>query len=165
MGVMGQKDGFRSAGRAEDEWKISTMEASQGARILLVEDNEINQQFAQELLEGVGFEVTIANNGREAVNAVQAEEFDAVLMDVQMPEMDGYQATSEIRKHERFRDLPIIAMTAHAMAGDKEKSLAAGMNDHITKPINPDHLFSTLFAWIKPCKRDMTDDIPAKRKR
>jgi len=165
MGVMGQKDGFRSVGRAEDEWKISTMKASQGARILLVEDNEINQQFAQELLEGVGFEVTIANNGREAVNAVQTKEFDAVLMDLQMPVMDGYQATSEIRKHERFRDLPIIAMTAHAMAGDKDKSLAAGMNDHITKPINPDHLFSTLFAWIKPGKRDLTDDTLAKRRR
>jgi CheY-like chemotaxis protein len=165
MGVMGQKDQFRSVGQPEDEWKISTMEASQGARILLVEDNEINQQFAQELLEGVGFEVIIANNGREAVNAVQADKFDAVLMDVQMPVMDGYQATSEIRKHERFRDLPIIAMTAHAMAGDREKSLAAGMNDHITKPINPDHLFSTLFEWIQHGKPDLTPDIPAERKR
>ena len=78
--------------------------------------------------------------------------------------MDGYKATLEIRKHERFRDLPIVAITSHAMAGDKEKSLEAGMNDHITKPINPDQLFSTLLAWIKPGKRAIPDDFLAKRR-
>jgi polar amino acid transport system substrate-binding protein len=82
-----------------------------------------------------------------------------------MPVMDGYKATLEIRKHERFRDLPIVAITSHAMAGDKEKSLGAGMNDHITKPIDPDQLFSTLLAWIRPGKRAIPDDILAKRRR
>ena len=147
-----------------EDQMILRLKAIQGARILLVEDNEINQQLAQELLEGVGFVVTIANNGREALNIIQDKEFDAVLMDVQMPIMDGYKATLEIRKHDRFRDLPIVAITSHAMAGDKEKSLEAGMNDHITKPINPDQLFSRLLAWIKPGKRAIPDDILAKRR-
>ena len=149
---------------ALDDQMVLRLKTIQGARILLVEDNEINQQLAQELLEGVGFVVTIANNGHEAVSVVQDKEFDAVLMDVQMPVMDGYKATLEIRKHEQFRDLPIVAITSHAMAGDKEKSLEAGMNDHITKPINPDQLFSTLLAWIKPGKRAIPDDILAKRR-
>ncbi len=149
---------------AIEDQMILRLKAIQGARILLVEDNEINQQLAQELLEGVGFLVTIANNGQEALNVVQDKEFDAVLMDVQMPIMDGYKATLEIRKNERFRDLPIVAITSHAMAGDKEKSLEAGMNDHITKPINPDQLFSTLLTWIKPGKRPIPDDIFAKKR-
>jgi CheY-like chemotaxis protein len=149
---------------ALDDQMILRLNAIQGARILLVEDNEINQQLAQELLEGVGFVVTIANNGHEAVSVVQNKEFDAVLMDVQMPIMDGYKATLEIRKHERFKDLPIVAITSHAMAGDKEKGLAAGMNDHITKPINPDQLFSTLLTWIKTGKRAIPDDILVKRR-
>jgi polar amino acid transport system substrate-binding protein len=85
-------------------------------------------------------------------------------MDVQMPVLDGYQATLEIRKQERFTDLPIVAITSHAMVGDKEKSLDAGMNDHITKPINPDQLFAKLLAWIKPGKRTIPDDILAKRR-
>ena len=143
---------------------ILRLKVIRGARILLVEDNEINQQLARELLEGVGLVVTIANNGHEAVRVVQNTEFDAVLMDVQMPVMDGYQATLEIRKHERFRDLPIVAMTSHAMAGDREKSLEAGMNDHMTKPINPDQLFSTLLAWIKPGERTIPDDVLARRR-
>ncbi len=92
--------------------------------------------------------VSLANNGREAVDAVQANRFDAVLMDVQMPVMDGYTATRTIRRDPRFKDLPIIAMTAHAMAGDQEKSTAAGMNDHVTKPIDPNQLFATLARWI-----------------
>jgi len=149
---------------ALEDQMILRLKAIQGARILLVEDNEINQQLARELLEGVGFVVTITNNGHEAVTVIQEKEFDAVLMDVQMPVMDGYQATLEIRKHERFRDLPIVAITSHAMAGDKEKSLEAGMNDHITKPINPDQLFTKLLAWIKPGKRTIPDDILAKRR-
>jgi signal transduction histidine kinase/CheY-like chemotaxis protein len=121
----------------------------QGAHVLLVEDNEINQQVAKEILEGAGMVVTLANNGQEALDAVKARDYDAVLMDVQMPVMDGYTATREIRKKERFKDLPIIAMTAHAMAGDREKSLAAGMNDHVSKPIDPDILYGTLCKWIK----------------
>jgi len=119
-----------------------------GARVLLVEDNEIDQQVARVILEGAGMLVSVADGGQEAVTRVREVAFDAVLMDVQMPVMDGYEATREIRKDDRFKDLPIIAMTAHAMAGDEGKSLAAGMNDHTTKPIDPDQLFSTLQKWI-----------------
>ncbi len=120
----------------------------EGARVLLVEDNEINQQVAMEILADAGLIVSLANNGQEAVDAVEANRFDAVLMDVQMPVMDGYTATRTIRRDPRFKDLPIIAMTAHAMAGDQEKSTAAGMNDHVTKPIDPEQLFATLARWI-----------------
>ena len=128
-------------------WRGSAKEEQgklRGARVLLAEDNEINQQVAQEMLERAGLVVGIANNGEEAVQRVKAEIYDAVLMDIQMPVMGGFEATQEIRKDSRFKDLPIIAMTAHAMAGDREKSLAAGMNDHVTKPIDPDELFSAL---------------------
>jgi two-component system sensor histidine kinase/response regulator len=121
-----------------------------GSKILLVEDNEINQEVARELLGGVGLDVSIAANGHEALKAVRKKEFDAVLMDIQMPVMDGYQATHEIRKDGQFDKLPIIAMTAHAMAGDKEKCLKAGMNDYISKPIDPDKMFHVLTRWISP---------------
>jgi len=124
--------------------------------VLLVEDNEINQQVAMEILSGAGLKVMVATNGQEALDLVRASAFDAVLMDVQMPVMDGYTATREIRKWEGGMrkegtfSIPIIAMTAHAMAGDREKSVAAGMNDHITKPIDPVQLFGTLAKWIGP---------------
>ncbi|MBW2442181.1 MAG: response regulator, partial [Deltaproteobacteria bacterium] len=98
-----------------------------------------------------GLNVAIAANGREAVDAVRESRYDAVLMDVQMPVMDGYTATREIRNlKSEIRNVPIIAMTAHAMAGDDQKSLDAGMDDHVTKPIDPDKLFATLQKWIKP---------------
>jgi CheY-like chemotaxis protein len=133
----------------------------QGARVLLVEDNEINQQVAREILKGAGLHVTVANNGKEAVDAVKEAGYDAVLMDVQMPVMDGYAATRRIRKWEggrrnsnsEIKSIPIIAMTAHAMAGDEEKSFEAGMNGHVTKPIDPDQLFATLGQWIRPDKK------------
>ena len=119
-------------------------------QILLVEDNEINQQVAQELLEIVGIEVQIVNNGQEAVDAISKRTFDAVLMDVQMPVMDGYEATQTIRQDETFKDLPIIAMTASAMANDREKCLQAGMNDHVSKPIDPSEMYAALAKWVKP---------------
>jgi two-component system, sensor histidine kinase and response regulator len=132
----------------------------------LVEDNEINQQVAMEILAGAGVEVFLANNGREALKAVSENDYDAVLMDVQMPVMDGYEATRLIRRDPRHHDLPIIAMTAHAMAGDKDKSLAAGMNDHITKPIDPDELYRTLGQYIRrpatQVKAGSTDEKAAK---
>lgn len=134
----------------------------QGAQILLVEDNEINQDVARELLERSGLPVTIAANGEEAVRAVKEKDFEVVLMDIQMPVMDGYQATREIRKDERLKDLPIIAMTAHAMTGDREGCLAAGMNDYVTKPIDPEKLFSTLIKWIKPGERAIPDYLLAR---
>ncbi len=134
----------------KQEQEAEFMKHIQGAQLLLVEDNEINQQVAKEILEGAGLNVALANDGQEAVNAVKENEYDAVLMDIQMPVMDGYTATREIRKDERFKELPIIAMTAHAMAGDEDKSLEAGMNGHVAKPIDPDQLFSTLQKWVKP---------------
>jgi two-component system sensor histidine kinase/response regulator len=125
-----------------------------GARILLVEDNEINQQIAVELLEGAGAKVQIAGNGSEAVqtlcNGPQPPPFDAVLMDLQMPEMDGYQATAKLRSDARFRSLPIIAMTAHATIEERQRCLAAGMNDHIAKPIDPNMLFETVGRYYRP---------------
>ncbi len=120
-----------------------------GAHLLLVEDNEINQQVAIELLEQAGLRVSVANNGQEGVDAVMQHDFDGVLMDLQMPVMNGFEATRIIRSDPRFKDLPIIAMTANAMAGDREASLAAGMNAHIAKPIELDELFQTLNRWIK----------------
>ena len=130
-----------------------------GARVLLAEDNEINQQVAEEILEQAGLVVRIANNGKEAVEMVKAGNFDVVLMDIQMPVMGGFEATQEIRRDERFKDLPIIAMTAHAMAGDREKSIEAGMNDHVTKPIDPDQLISALVKWIKPGEREISEGV------
>ena len=124
-----------------------------GARILLTEDNEINQQIAIELLEGTGATVTVANNGREAVEILtggpQPPPFDVVLMDLQMPEMDGFQATAKLRGDGRFGDLPIIAMTAHATIEERQRCLAAGMNDHIAKPIDPEDLFGTVGRFFR----------------
>jgi PAS domain S-box-containing protein len=132
-----------------------------GAKVLVAEDNEVNQQVAKEILEQGGLAVSIANNGKEAVEMVKGGDYDAVLMDIQMPVMGGFDATREIRKDDRFKELPVIAMTAQAMAGDREKSLAAGMNDHVTKPINSDDLFSTLVRWIKPGERQVSEGVCA----
>ena len=121
-----------------------------GAHVLLVEDNDINQQVAIEILEGAGLKVTLAENGLEGVEKVREHRFDAVLMDVQMPVMDGLQASREIRGDQRFKDLPIIAMTASAMTRDREEAAAAGMNDHVSKPIDIKELFSSLCRWIEP---------------
>ena len=115
-----------------------------GKKILLVEDNGMNVDLAIELLEDVGIETHVARNGIEAIAQVKRPAFDCVLMDIQMPEMDGLTATQKIRQDERFRLLPILAMTAHAMKGEAEKSIAAGMNEHITKPIDPLVLYSAL---------------------
>jgi CheY-like chemotaxis protein len=136
-----------------DAWEIKTISAILHAHVLLVEDNEINQQIACELLQQAGLVVTLANNGEEAVSRVQQERFDAVLMDLQMPVMDGFEATEAIRRIGHLADLPIIAMTANAMTGDREKCLAAGMNDHVAKPIEPDLLFRALTRWIAPGQR------------
>ena len=123
-----------------------------GARILLAEDNEINQQIAVELLEGIGAKITVANNGKEAVDQLlQAPKgFDLVLMDLQMPVMGGYEATVKIRSEAAFAKLPIIAMTAHATLEEKQKCLDAGMNDHISKPIDPNILFETVGRFYQP---------------
>ncbi len=125
-----------------------------GARLLLTEDNAINQQIAVELLEGAGASVQVAGNGRLAweilANGPQPPPFDAVLMDLQMPEMDGYQTTAKLRADARFHTLPIIAMTAHATMEERQRCLAAGMNDHVSKPIDPVTLFETVARFYQP---------------
>jgi PAS domain S-box-containing protein len=118
-----------------------------GLHVLLVEDNKFNQQLANALLVRAGIEVGIADNGFEALQALQQESFDAVLMDMQMPKMDGLEATRHIRKNMALADLPIIAMTANAMMGDRESCLAAGMNDYISKPLHYQAMYATLARW------------------
>jgi CheY-like chemotaxis protein len=173
---------------SDGKGKPEDLKDIQGAQVLLVEDNEINQQVAMEILQDAGLIVTVANDGRQGLDAAKKNQYDAILMDIQMPVMDGYTASREIRKWESVSanadsdvwetdvrgqrtevreqmaddgaqasniqhptsNIPIIAMTAHAMAGDDKKSIEAGMNDHVTKPIDPDQLFATLQKWIKP---------------
>ena len=122
----------------------------QGRRILLAEDNEVNQKLAVRILEKRGYTVTVANNGREALAALERQNFDLMLMDVQMPEMGGFEATAAIRERERRTQthLPIVAMTAHAMKGDRERCLEAGMDGYVTKPIQPELLFDTIQAFL-----------------
>jgi signal transduction histidine kinase/DNA-binding response OmpR family regulator len=123
-----------------------------GAHILLVEDNAINQELAVDLLSRAGVVVSVAGNGQEALDVLARQRFDAVLMDCQMPVMDGYTATRALREQPSLRALPVIAMTANAMVGDREAVLAAGMNDHIAKPIVVDDMFATLSRWVKPSR-------------
>lgn len=142
-------------GDAAAVWGIQRMHSILNAHVLVVEDNAINQQLAQELLQQAGLKVTLANNGKEAVDLVTRVHFDAVLMDIQMPVMDGFEATRLIRAMPEHEHLPIIAMTANAMAGDRERCLGAGMNDHVAKPIDPDLLFMALTTWIAPGQRSL----------
>jgi two-component system sensor histidine kinase/response regulator len=198
MQAFGKKAPEASRVDKEKDHAAQRLKQIRGARVLLVEDNDINRQVAREILEGGGLNVTTANDGQQAVRAVKENRFDAVLMDVQMPVMDGYTATRKIREWERkaqsspkklpadltgkakgrvqktegksrrikddeskteYQDqtfsLPIIAMTAHAMAGDEQKSIEAGMNAHINKPIDPDQLYAILEKWIKPAEKQI----------
>jgi CheY-like chemotaxis protein len=150
MDVFGPRRRKKQASKGGRGKEGDMVKSIQGAHILLTEDNEVNQLVASRILRNAGFEVTIANNGREALEQVQQKDFALVLMDVQMPEMDGLTAASHIRAMEKFKTLPIVAMTAHAMSGDRELSLKAGMNDHVTKPINITELFQALLKWIPP---------------
>ena len=115
-------------------------------RVLVAEDNLVNQRVVVRLLEKRGHQVLVANNGREAVEALQEQKFDLVLMDVQMPEMDGFEATAVIREQETStgRHQRVVAMTAHAMKGDRERCLQAGMDGYLSKPVNPKELFEVL---------------------
>jgi len=139
------------------------LQSLHGARLLLVEDNEINQQVAEGLLARVGISLQIVHNGQQAVEAVHNDAFDGVLMDMQMPVMDGLEATRLIRADTQFQDLPIIAMTANAMPGDREKCLQAGMNDHVSKPVDPNQLYATLIRWIRKSQLDAAQQLSPSR--
>lgn len=135
---------------------VSDVREIHGARVLLADDNTINQQVAREFLEKSGVIVTIVSNGEEAYKLLEQEDFDLVLMDLQMPVMDGLTATRHIRSTARCANVPIIAMTAAAMGQDKQSCLDAGMNGHLAKPIDPEKLRETLLRWIKPVQRTDT---------
>ncbi|WP_313116780.1 response regulator [Ectopseudomonas guguanensis] len=133
------------------ERNASDQDSLKGARILLVEDNELNRELARELLHNANIEVVETHDGKQALDLLERDaDFDGILMDCQMPVMDGYSATQRIRQQSRLATLPVIAMTANAMAGDREKALASGMNDHIAKPLNVAAMFATLAKWISP---------------
>jgi PAS domain S-box-containing protein len=121
-----------------------------GAHILLVEDNAINRELVVEILSAAGLIVSVAGDGQEALDMLERQRFDVVLMDCQMPVMDGYEATRALRQRPELRGLPVIALTANAMVGDRAKALAMGMNDHIAKPIKFEELFATLARWVRP---------------
>lgn len=125
------------------------VEQLQGAKILLVEDNDLNQELIQEILRMNGLSSKVANNGQEALDMLVNEVFDGVLMDCQMPVMDGYEATRKIREQEAYKDLPIIALTGSAIEGDRQEVISEGMNDLIAKPINTELMFATMAKWIK----------------
>ncbi|HCT99231.1 MAG TPA: PAS domain S-box protein, partial [Methylococcaceae bacterium] len=131
----------------------------QYANILLVEDNVLNQEVVVDLFMGVGLNVEVANNGQEALLKLTQSSYDIVLMDMQMPIMDGVSATREIRQNPQYDALPVVAMTANAMQQDREKCLASGMNDFLTKPIDPDELFAMLLKWVKPTVFSESDEI------
>lgn len=152
--------------KKEKRLDFSVLPSLKGTRVLVVEDNQINQEIAVELLSFAGLDVSIANNGQEAIDKVNNMKFDLVLMDIQMPVKDGYEATKAIRQVGLYNDLPIIAMTANAMSGDRERCLSAGMNDHLSKPINPQQVFNTIAQWVAPKENvvavdiELLDDIP-----
>lgn len=156
LSVLGRKRIFGADDKHRaNSCDLATSGSLVGMRLLLVEDNDINREFATELLRSEGVEIDEAVNGAEAITKVQQQHYDAVLMDVQMPVMDGLEAARRIRALaampgcERFASLPIIAMTALAMVQDAEKSQAAGMNDHVTKPVAPDRLMAVLAKWVQ----------------
>jgi len=159
FGVAGLED-HRSRARKAD---VPEHDAT-GIRVLLVEDNEMNQQVATELLESAGAIVTVANHGGEAVKILtegdQPPPFDVAFMDLQMPEMDGFTATKLLRRDARLHKFPIIAMTAHALVEERQRCLDAGMNDHVSKPIEPDNLFATLLRWAKPRPKESVESQP-----
>ena len=128
----------------------SVLQAIRGARVLLVDDNDLNQQVGADLLTDAGLVVDVADNGQVALDKLAHTAYDAVLMDMQMPVMDGLTATRLLRENPAWAQLPVLAMTANAMSTDREKCLQAGMNGHIAKPIDPDELFATLLRWIAP---------------
>jgi len=157
MAAFGVETARAKTKHSHGQFEMENLRPVQGAEILLVEDNEINQQVASELLEQAGFRIDIANHGQEAIDMLDEKAYECVLMDLQMPVMDGFTATAKLREDERFKELPILAMTANATLEDRENSLAHGMNDHITKPINPRLLFEALLKWIPDGERELPE--------
>jgi CheY-like chemotaxis protein len=155
MAAFGLVTGTAKRKPGGQQFDKTTLRPVQGADILLVEDNEINQQVASEILEQAGFYVDIANHGQEALDMLENKTYDCVLMDVQMPIMDGFTATAKIRENNKYKDLPILAMTANATLEDRNQSIEAGMNEHIAKPIRPQLLFEALLKWIPYGDRDI----------
>ncbi|WP_406610105.1 response regulator [Agarivorans sp. JK6] len=151
MKIMGREFEVTQRASIEVEESKNNQRKLAGAKVLLVEDNELNQELARDLLENVQVEVMIAENGKVALELLAKHQFDGVLMDIQMPVLDGYSATKEIRL--QGLDIPVIAMTANAMAGDRDKVIKAGMNDYISKPINVSEMFATMAKWISPVKQ------------
>jgi len=147
----------QAAGNKIDDDSLKTI---QGARLLLAEDNEINQQVAREILENAGFIVDVTENGQQALDAVAHNHYDLVLMDIQMPVMDGYEAARKLRENPENDELPILAMSASVMTSDIEKAVSAGMNGHVKKPIELEQLYSALLKWIKP---DDRRSLPSER--
>jgi PAS domain S-box-containing protein len=166
--VMGRKTEEREGASSESivtRYSIAE-DKKRKIRILLAEDNMINQQVALNILEKFGYRADAVANGQEAVKALEMVPYDLVLMDVQMPEMDGLQATAQIRNPKSAvinHDIPVIAMTAHAMKGDRERCLEAGMNDYTTKPIDPKELLKTLTKWIDTGKAGQTAENEPER--
>ncbi len=150
MDALGKKVIEHTRTSEREEHIQQTINKLRGAKILLVEDNEINMELAVEILSSNGLDVSTAENGEIAIQMLESNTFDGILMDCQMPVLDGYETTKLIRKDDRFKNLPILAMTANAMVGDKEKVLSVGMNDHIAKPINVKDLFGCMAKWVKP---------------
>lgn len=155
VAASGERRARRRQGKAIDD----AVKHLRGARILLVEDNELNQQVASELLESAGFVVEQARDGIEALDKMNSS-FHAVLMDIQMPRLDGYEATRRIREHEDWKEIPIIAMTANALESDRAEALAAGMTNHVAKPINPEQLYAILARCIKVDPAKPFDVLP-----
>ena len=161
LGQVDEEDGAvytDSHGSGRAEAVAQQLALLRGAHLLLVEDNELNQEVACELLGDAGFIVDVAENGQVALDKVAAARYDLVLMDMQMPVMDGLTATREIRS--RNYDMPIVAMTANALQGDRERCVDAGMNDHLAKPIDPDLLWTMLVKWVKPGPQALTAPLP-----
>jgi signal transduction histidine kinase/DNA-binding response OmpR family regulator len=153
LNALGKQVTQRTRKHERDSHDQAAARRVRGAYLLLVEDNQVNQELALEILTAAGLRVDVANNGVEALELAGRHDYDGVLMDCQMPVMDGFEATRRMRRDPRLAELPILAMTANAMADDKERCLAAGMNDHVSKPIDVPQLFATMAQWIRPARR------------
>ena len=148
--VMGKEQVLEPRRHIVDDKSSAAIERLKGAKVLLAEDNEINQEVAVDMLSSMGVAVKVVNNGLEALELLDKETFDGVLMDCQMPVMDGYVASKKIREQARFNRLPVLAITANAMSSDREKTKAAGMNDHISKPLDFNEMVNVMGQWIRP---------------